>query len=98
MNDRIVLSAEAIDGMEATVSYLAERNPVAAERVRIAILAALDTLACTAPRVEGRPAELEPGVDCRRHFVHPVVILYQREPGVLHVLSVRHHARAPIAR
>ncbi len=47
----------------------------------------------TAPRVEGRLVELEPGVDCRRHFVLPVVILYQREPGVLHVLSVRHHAR-----
>ena len=43
MNDRIVLSAEAIDGMESTVSYIAERNPVAAEQVRVAILATLDS-------------------------------------------------------
>ena len=33
--------AQVLDGMEATVSYIAERNPVAAERVRVAILGAL---------------------------------------------------------
>lgn len=75
MNDCIVLSAEALDGIGGDdLSYIAERNPVAAERARVAMLAALDTLARTAPRVEGRLVELEPGVDCRRHFVHPVAI------------------------
>lgn len=98
MNDRIVLSVEAMEGMASTVSYIAERNPAAAERVRLAILATLEMLACTDPRVEGRTVELAPGVTCRRHYVHPVLILYQRSPGVLEVLSVRHHAREPIAR
>jgi hypothetical protein len=37
MNDCIVLSAEALDGIGGDdLSYIAERNPVAAERVRVA--------------------------------------------------------------
>ena len=60
MSDRIVLSAEAIDGMASTVSYIAERNPAAADRVRLAILATLEMLARTDPRVEGRAVELAP--------------------------------------
>ncbi|MBK8692026.1 MAG: hypothetical protein IPN17_06900 [Deltaproteobacteria bacterium] len=41
---------------------------------------------------------LRDGSDALRVYVHPVAIFYERDPGVLRVLRVYHHAREPIAR
>jgi plasmid stabilization system protein ParE len=76
----------------------ASGTPVAGERVRAAIMRTLATLAALAPRTDGREATLDTGERCRRCFVAPVVIFYQRALGMVAVLHVWHHARAPVAR
>ncbi len=43
------------------------------------------------------PETLTTGETCRRWYVHPVMIYYQRSPGMLRVVAVRHHAREPLA-
>ena len=96
--DRIELSARARTDLDDLIAYLLERNPIAAVEVAEAIDGALIALAATAPRMEGRSVRLRSGAACRRHYVHPVVILYERAPGVLYVQAIHHHAREPIAR
>jgi len=96
--DRVEFSPEALAELDDVVAYISERNPDAGERVRAAIMRTVATLAAPAPRTDGREATLDTGGRCRRLFVAPVVIFYQRSPSVLSVLHVWHHAREPIAR
>ena len=35
---------------------------------------------------------------CRRHYVHPFYVYYERHPGVLYVIRLYHHARRSIER
>ena len=96
--DRVELSAEARADLDALLSYLLQRNPAAAVRFAQALDDALTMLAAHEPRVDGPLVHLPSGDPCRRRFVHPALLLYERAPGVLYVLSVHHHAREPIAR
>ncbi|MEZ4407837.1 MAG: type II toxin-antitoxin system RelE/ParE family toxin [Polyangiales bacterium] len=96
--DRVEFSPEAAAELDDLVAYIAERNPSAAERVRATFMQAVATLAATAPRTEGREVTLDTGEKCRRWYVAPVLLFYQRAPEALYVVHVWHHARAPIAR
>ena len=96
--DALEFSAVARAELDEVVEYIAQRNPTAAVRLRAAIGAALTALTAPHPRTEGPPAMLNTGEPCRRCFVHPVTLYYDRTPGLLTVLHVHHHAREPIAR
>lgn len=98
MADRVELSEEARADLDALMTYLLQRNPQAAQRFAQALDDALTLLASPEPRVDGPLVELPSGASCRRWFVHPALLLYERAPGVLFVLSVHHHAREPITR
>ena len=97
-SDRIELTEEARADLRDVLGYIVERNPAAAENLRSAIERTVAALALTAPRMDGVLVGLRDGSDARRVYVHPVAIVYEREPGVLRVLRVYHHAREPIAR
>lgn len=97
-SDRIELTEEARTDLREVVRYIVERNPAAGENLRSAIERTVAALALTAPRMDGVLVGLRDGSDARRVCVHPVAIFYEREPGVLRVLRVYHHAREPIAR
>ena len=97
-SDRIELTEDARADLRDVIGYIAERNPTAAEALRAAVERAVASLASTEPRVDGVLVGLRDGSDARRVFVHPVAIFYEREPGVLRVLRVYHHAREPITR
>ena len=96
--DRIAFVVDAVTDLEELAEYIDARNPVAAVRVRDAIRAAIALLAESDPRLDARTVTLRSGVVCQRHYVRPAVIYYRREPGVLTVLRVYHHAREPIVR
>lgn len=96
--DRVEFSVDAADEFDELIAYLDERNPDAARRVRRDVIEAVVRLARDVPRLDGRAVTLLSGDRCLRWFVHPVVVFYEREPGVLRVLRVLHHAREPIAR
>ena len=96
--DAVEFSAAARVELDDALEYIAARNPDAATRLRATIGAALATLAAPHPRVDGPAARLRSGVPCRRCFVHPVTLYYDRAPGLVSVLHVWHHAREPIAR
>ena len=55
-------------------------------------------LAARDPRLDGREVELDTGERCRRIFVHPLTIYYQRAPGEVLIVRVYHHARQPLTR
>jgi plasmid stabilization system protein ParE len=96
--DAVEFTALARAELEEAIEYIAARNPDAAMRLRTAIGATLATLAGPHPRVDGPTARLNRGAPCRRCFVHPVTLYYDRAPGLVLMLHVWHHAREPIAR
>lgn len=96
--DRVEFTVDAADEFDELVAYLDARNPVAARRVRRDVMDAVARLARDLPRLDGYPVTLQSGDRCLRWFVHPVVVFYEREPGVVRVLRVLHHAREPITR
>ncbi|MDO9019485.1 MAG: type II toxin-antitoxin system RelE/ParE family toxin [Deltaproteobacteria bacterium] len=96
--DRVEFTFDAADELDELVEYIDVRNPDAARRVRRDVMDAVAALADEAPRLDGPPVTLRSGDRCFRWFVHPVVVFYEREPGVVRVLRVLHHAREPITR
>lgn len=96
--DAVEFTTSARVELEETLEYIAARNPDAAIRLRAAIGATLATLAAPHPRVDGPTARLNTDAPCRKCFVHPVTLYYDRAPGLVLVLHVWHHAREPIAR
>lgn len=96
--DRVEFTDDAIDELNELVAYIAERDPGAAEKVRSEVFAAVLRLAERMPRLDGSAVMLRSGAGSRRWFVHPVMLFYEREEGVLRVLRVHHHAREPIER
>ncbi len=95
---RVEFSPTAGDDLEDLVDFIARRNFRAAMEVRASIIAAVNALAATTPTLEGRAVTMQTGAPCRRWFVHPAVIYYERQADRLRVLRVYHHAREPIAR
>jgi len=96
--DRVEFTDDAIGELNELVAYIAERNPSAAEKVRSEVIAAVQRLAERMPRLDGPAVMLRSGAGSRRWFVHPVMLFYEREEGLLRVLRVHHHAREPISR
>lgn len=92
--DEIVLAPEAEHDLVEMLTFLAERDP----RAAVAFHDALDaTMSLLARRIlEGRPVTLRSGLACRRVYEHPAVIYDRREPGVVIVARVYHHARVPL--
>lgn len=96
--DSVEFTATARGELDEALEYIAARNPGAAIRLRTAIGARLAALAAPHPRVDGPAVSLINDVSCRRSFVHPLTLYYDRAPGLVLVLHVRHHARDPIER
>ena len=84
----LVWRAEARADLLAIVSYIAERNPPAAERLR----AAIEHTAAQLPR---HPEMYRPGrvPGTREAVVHPNYILVYRVGEVVEVLAVLHARR-----
>ena len=94
--DEVVYEVVAQRERDEVIEYIAARNFAAALRLDVEIDAVLDLLARGDPPVDGTAVRLRSGRSCRQWFVHPVTIYYDRAPGRVIVLHVRHHARAPI--
>ncbi len=96
--DRVSFARAARRDLDAQLDYLAERNPAASLALADAIGETLAMLAARDPRLDGREVELDTGERCRRIFVHPLTIYYQRAPGEVLIVRVYHHARQPLTR
>ncbi len=89
------LLPEAIDDIDATYTWLFERSPSAADRLRADVTRALGLL----EGLElGRAAMLTDGREARRWPVGTLVIYYRRKGDVLEVLRVFDARREPIER
>jgi plasmid stabilization system protein ParE len=96
--DRVEFAPAASRDLAAVLDHLGERSPSAAAAWASALADALELLASYAPRLDGAPVRLLGGAEVRRWPVLPVVLFYQRLPGVLRVARLHHHAREPITR
>lgn len=86
---RVIWSDPALDDLARIRDYIGNENPAAASRVAIQLVAAADSLEHLPER--GRPG-LEPGT---RELVSlwPYIMVYQIDPEIVHILSIRHGAR-----
>jgi plasmid stabilization system protein ParE len=93
---KVVWAPEAADEFDATIAYLAERNPKAARKLAERVLTVVDRLAIEP--LEGRAHTLRTGEVVRGWPVPPLRIYYRRAEGALHVLRVYDQRREPIER
>jgi plasmid stabilization system protein ParE len=89
------LLPEAIDDIDAAYTWLFERAPPSAERMRSELTRALGLLEASEL---GRVAMLTDGRSARRWPVGSLVIYYRRRGDVLEVLRVFDARREPIER
>lgn len=89
-------SPEAEEDLVAIVSYLAERNPVAARELGERIFAVLDRL--SAREFDGIEQTLRSGDVVRSWPMPPVRIYYQRRGEAPWIVRIYHQARPPIVR
>jgi len=82
--------------LQATVEYIARRNPVAALGLAERVLRAVEQLA--AGDYEGPQQRLRSGRLVRSWPVPPLRVYYERRPDELVVLRVYHHARRPLTK
>lgn len=83
-------SAEALTDLEQILGYIAERNPVAADRL-------LAIAAETAERLSEHPHLYRPGrvAGTREAVIHPnYIIVYRVGPSVIDILGVLHARQA----
>lgn len=90
---KIEFSEPALDELEEGLDFIAERNPAAAYKIRLALIETLTTFAAVG--FEGEIATLSTGELVRRFYKHPFWLYFEREGEVLRVIHVRHHAREP---
>lgn len=89
-------SPEALDDLEAALSYLVERNPEAAQKLATGVLALIERLA--EGGLDGPEHVLSDGQRVRG-WPHPPFRVYdQRTVNDLIVLRVYHQRRQPITR
>jgi len=93
---KVVWSPIAADEFDATIGYLAERNPQAAHKLAAGVLVAIDRLG--AEPLDGPAYTLRTGEVVRGWPVPPVRVYYQRGEGVLLVVRVYDQRREPIER
>ncbi len=91
---KIVFAPEALADLEATVEYIAERNPSAAREVGERVFAIVDQLAVGA--FEGPEQVLRTGDRVSSWPVRPMRVYYEREADRLVVLRIYHQARQPL--
>ena len=85
----LIFSREAIDDLGAIRTYIGERNPAAASRVAVQLLAACDRLEYLPER--GRPG-LVPGTR-EITSIWPYVIVYRIGSNTVEIIRVWHGAR-----
>lgn len=90
----ILFAPEAEADFLRAVSYLAERNPLAAQRLASRVFAALDRLA--ASECEGPEFQLATGEVVRSWPVPPLRIFYRRGADSLWVLRIYDVRREPL--
>jgi len=89
MPHRVVFVRRARRQLNAQIAYVAERNPAAAQRLRVRIAAAQQQLADfpqSAPRADS------PGT--RRLVVAPYVLTYRQRGTLVEIIDVRHSRQA----
>jgi plasmid stabilization system protein ParE len=92
----IYFSPEAEEDFAGLISYLAERNPIAANDLGRRIFEIVDKLA--RGDFEGPEQELTTGEIVRSWPVPPVRVYYQRHADMFWVLRIYHQAQEPIVR
>jgi plasmid stabilization system protein ParE len=93
---RIIWAPEAADEFDTTIGFIAERNPAAARKLAVNVLALVERLA--SEPLDGPAHTLTTGEVVRGWPVPPLRVYYQRAEGVLRILRVYHQKREPIAR
>lgn len=94
MSRSLVFSPEAVTDVEDALTFVHERHPIAASRLRERLERALDDLA--EGRFHGREVRLSDGTTVHRWVCAPFVIYYQRDDATLAVVRILHSARKPI--
>lgn len=87
---------EAITDIVEAISYLNQRNPIAAANLDAEIEQCIERLA--AQEFEGPASRLRTGAVVRSWAVPPFRIYYQRHTDELLIVRVYHQTRRPIAR
>ena len=93
---RVSYSEEAIADIVDVLSFLSERNAVAAARLDTSITVCIERLA--AGEFEGPISRLRSGTLVRSWPVPPMRVYYQRHQEELFIVRVYHQARRPIAK
>ena len=93
---RVSYSEEAIADIVDALSFLSERNAVAAARLDASITVCIERLA--AGEFEGPISRLRSGTLVRSWPVPPMRVYYQRHADELFIVRVYHQARRAIAK
>jgi len=93
---KVLLAPEAEADLQATLEFIAERNPGAALKLARQVFTRLRRL--SEDRVDGPQHQLTSGETVRSWLIPPFRVYYQRQRDVLWVLRLYHHARRPISR
>ena len=93
---KVFWAPEAADEFNATIAYLAERNPRAARKLAEGVLEVVDRLAVEP--LDGPTHTLRTGEVVRGWPIPPLRIYYQRTGGALLVVRVYDQRREPIER
>lgn len=92
----VSLSPEAEVDFASVVSYLAERNPIAAAGLGRRIFEVIDKLA--RGEFDGQEQRLETGELVRSWPVPPLRIYYHRRADALWIVRLYHQAQPPLVR
>ena len=92
----VVLAPEAVADLKAALGYIAQRNVLAARRLRDRVFGVIEDLAERA--YEGPESRLRTGEVVRSWSVPPLRVYYQRSGSTLNVLRIYHQARRPLTR
>jgi plasmid stabilization system protein ParE len=90
----LVFSPEAVTDVEDALTFVRERHPIAASRLRERLERALDDLA--GGRFHGREVRVSDGATVQRWVCAPFVIYYRRDDTTLAIGRILHSSRKPI--
>ena len=93
---KVRFSPQAQKELHAAVSYLADKNLLAAARLGRRLLMAIDRIADG--EFDGPRSQLKSGRWVQSWPVQPYRIYYRRQPETLEIVRVYHQSRRPIVR
>ena len=93
---KVTYTEEAVADIVEAITYLNERNPIAAANLDDDIARCIERLADR--EFDGPVSRLRSGAIVRSWGVPPFRIYYQRHPDELLIVRVYHQARRPITR